>query len=220
MVINRLATKVKELRILRNWTQQELARRSGITRETVASIETNKIKNPSAEIFIKLARAFNIRPEELYEAAGYIKDARSTYVHERTPEELIELAKISLPISIPVYPFDLYAEYGIEVPNYVEPLEYAFRPRTASRKGNVAAFVVDKNCLEPVISPNDIIILDSNADINSGDIIAGVFDGLPHVGKFRKIDNEPFFENSHGSFKIEDYHVIARVIVALKRFIV
>lgn len=217
MVVNHLAAKIKELRQLRDWTQQELANRSGITRETVASIETNKIKNPSAEIFIKLARAFNVRPEELYESAGYIKDAGISYAEARTPEELIELAKISLPISIPVYPFNFFAEYGIEIPNYIEPLEYVFRPRSATRKGNVVAFVADKNCLEPVISPSDIMILDNHADIKSGDIIAGVFDGLPHVGKFRKIDNEPLFKNCHGTYPIDDFHIITRVIVVIKR---
>jgi len=217
MVTNRLAEKIKELRVAREWTQHELAERSGVTRESVASIETGKIKNPSAEIFIKLAQAFNVPPEALYQAAGYIKDAQLTQAHQRTPEELIELAKIALPISIPVYPFNLYAEYGIEIPNYVEPLEYVFRPRSATRIGKVIAFNVDRNCLEPVISPTDIIILDSHADIDSVDLIAGVFDGLPHVGKFRKIAAEHLFENSHGSYKIQSFHIVTKVIVIIKR---
>lgn len=91
---NGLGQKIKELRAQRDWTQNELWRHSGIGRTTLASIETGKVANPSAPTFLKLARAFNIRPEELYEAAGYIREPRIAY--EETPEQLLDNLKLNI----------------------------------------------------------------------------------------------------------------------------
>ncbi len=216
MNTNGLSSKIKELRLSRKWTQEYLSKMSGVNRVTLASIETGKIKNPSTEIFLKVARTFNILPEELYKAAGYIKDYRSAYEHKLTLEEILDLAKSSLPITIPVYTLELFAQYGMDVPSHIEPLTHILRPRSATVTGKNIGFVVTENFMEPMISLNDTIILDSNADINSGDIIACVSDGKPHIGKLRKSGNKLFLENNCGTFRLESRNTFVRVIVVIK----
>jgi putative transcriptional regulator len=50
-------------------TQQELARRAGVTRQTILSIEKNKFR-PSVELALRLARVFEVKVEDLFELAG------------------------------------------------------------------------------------------------------------------------------------------------------
>ena len=47
-------------------TQSELARRVGVTRQTILSIEKGKFR-PSVELALLLARAFGTSVEELFE---------------------------------------------------------------------------------------------------------------------------------------------------------
>jgi len=47
-------------------SQQELARRVGVTRQTILSIEKNKFR-PSVELALLLARAFGVKVEDLFE---------------------------------------------------------------------------------------------------------------------------------------------------------
>ncbi len=47
-------------------TQQELADRVGVTRQTIHSIERGRY-NPSVELALKLARVFGVPVEQLFE---------------------------------------------------------------------------------------------------------------------------------------------------------
>lgn len=47
-------------------TQQELADRVGVTRQTIVSIERGKY-NPSVELALRLARVFSVSVETLFE---------------------------------------------------------------------------------------------------------------------------------------------------------
>jgi putative transcriptional regulator len=47
-------------------TQQELARRVSVTRQTILSIEKNKFR-PSVELALLLARVFGVKVEDLFE---------------------------------------------------------------------------------------------------------------------------------------------------------
>jgi putative transcriptional regulator len=57
---------VRRHRRLREMTQQDLADRIGVTRQTVLSIERGKY-NPSVGLALELACAFGVRVEDLFE---------------------------------------------------------------------------------------------------------------------------------------------------------
>ncbi len=61
-----LKNKIKVYRAMHDLTQEDLAIKVGVTRKTINTIETGKFV-PSTILAIKLARAFNIRVEELFE---------------------------------------------------------------------------------------------------------------------------------------------------------
>ena len=61
-----LITSLKSTRESRGMTQQELAERIGVRRETILHLENNRY-NPSLEMALKLARVFDLKVEDLFE---------------------------------------------------------------------------------------------------------------------------------------------------------
>lgn len=67
-----LATRLKELRRVRGWTQQDLSRSSGLTRSYISRLEMGDIALPSSEKLRSLSQALGTAPDDLLQAAGYI----------------------------------------------------------------------------------------------------------------------------------------------------
>lgn len=61
-----LATRLKQLRLEKNITQEELSYRSELTLSQIARIETVKI-NPTVSTMFKIAAALNIKINELFD---------------------------------------------------------------------------------------------------------------------------------------------------------
>ena len=61
-----MLNKVKEVRIAKEITQQELADLLGVSRQTIFSIETGKYV-PSTILALKIAKTFNKSVEKLFE---------------------------------------------------------------------------------------------------------------------------------------------------------
>ena len=58
--------RLREFRARYRMTQEELARRVGVTRQTIIAIENGKYL-PSLKLAFKLAKAFNVKIEDLFE---------------------------------------------------------------------------------------------------------------------------------------------------------
>lgn len=57
--------RLEELRASQKWTQQELADRLDVSRQTVISLEQGRY-NPSLLLAFRIARAFGLRIEEIF----------------------------------------------------------------------------------------------------------------------------------------------------------
>ena len=64
--VSNLITSLKPIREARGITQQELAERIGVRRETILHLENNRY-NPSLEMALKIARVFDLKIEDLFE---------------------------------------------------------------------------------------------------------------------------------------------------------
>lgn len=62
--IDLLAKKLKEVRITKGYTQEDLAYESGLSLSQIGRIETSKI-NPTVSTIFKIARTLKIKPSEL-----------------------------------------------------------------------------------------------------------------------------------------------------------
>lgn len=91
-----LGQKIRELRAERGWTQLELAKHSGLDRGYIANLEIDNVNKPAAEVFLKLAHAFNIRPEELYQAAGYIEEIKTSSKNDESADQILNDIKLNV----------------------------------------------------------------------------------------------------------------------------
>jgi putative transcriptional regulator len=60
-----MKNRLEELRIMNGWTQQELADRVEVSRQTIISLENGRY-NPSILLAFRLARLFKLQIEELF----------------------------------------------------------------------------------------------------------------------------------------------------------
>jgi transcriptional regulator with XRE-family HTH domain len=67
-----LAGRIRELRQVLGWTQQDLSRQSGLSRSYISRLEMGDIALPSSERLRALSRALGASPDDLLQAAGYI----------------------------------------------------------------------------------------------------------------------------------------------------
>ena len=63
---SKIITNLKSVRESTGMTQQELADRIGMRRETILHLENNRY-NPSLEMALKIAQIFDLRVEELFQ---------------------------------------------------------------------------------------------------------------------------------------------------------
>ena len=63
---SKIITNLKSVRESTGMTQQELADRIGMRRETILNLENNRY-NPSLEMALKIAQVFNLKVEDLFE---------------------------------------------------------------------------------------------------------------------------------------------------------
>jgi putative transcriptional regulator len=60
-----LKNRLKEFREGRGWSQGELARRLGVSRQTINAVETDKY-DPSLPLALRMAKLFGIAVPELF----------------------------------------------------------------------------------------------------------------------------------------------------------
>ena len=60
-----LAKRLKELRKERNWTQQKLAEKAGLSFNAITKIEQGAAKHPTLKTLLKLADTFEISLDAL-----------------------------------------------------------------------------------------------------------------------------------------------------------
>ena len=67
-----LAARIRELRQVLGWTQQDLSRESGLSRSYISRLEMGDIALPSSDRLRALSGALGASPDDLLQAAGYI----------------------------------------------------------------------------------------------------------------------------------------------------
>ena len=64
-----MKNKLRELRAERNWSQEQLGARVGVSRQAIIAIETGRF-DPSLPLAFKLARLFGLAIEDIFESEG------------------------------------------------------------------------------------------------------------------------------------------------------
>ncbi len=61
-----IVNRVKELRIAKGWTQEQLAQAAGVSRQSINSIERNRYV-PSLPLALTFARVFRCATDEIFQ---------------------------------------------------------------------------------------------------------------------------------------------------------
>ncbi|MCK4241817.1 MAG: helix-turn-helix transcriptional regulator, partial [Candidatus Atribacteria bacterium] len=69
---------LRELRLKNNLTTKQVEVKTGISNSYISLIERNKRK-PSAEILNKLAKAYQVKAEDLLRLIGYLPSIKTKY---------------------------------------------------------------------------------------------------------------------------------------------
>lgn len=58
--------KIREVRIAKGMTQEELSSKSGVSRGTICALESNDLRSTTSETLVKLANALNVKIDDIF----------------------------------------------------------------------------------------------------------------------------------------------------------
>jgi putative transcriptional regulator len=70
-----MKNRLKVFRAMHDLTQEELAKRLGVTRQTIVSIEVGKY-DPSIGLAFRMSHLFNVKIEDIFEYDGELGEFR------------------------------------------------------------------------------------------------------------------------------------------------
>ncbi len=76
-----LGDRIRQLREECSLTQGQLAQDSAVSQGYLSQLENGEVKNPSAAVLLRVAKAMRVNADELFEAAGYptVRTLRRVY---------------------------------------------------------------------------------------------------------------------------------------------
>lgn len=198
---------IKRLREERGLTQDKLSLRSGLGRGHISRIEKGHYKIPSQRTFELLAKGLGLTIIQLNQE---IRGEKS--LATETPEQILDRLRLAAPVSVPVY-----KDFPFHLGSPMDTIEYVYLARVKAVKKNIEAYPVMGMCLEPIIKEGDIIVIDRDGDINSGDIVACLCKSGRMLGRTRMIDGEPWLENGDAMVRLQDCLIKAPVLEVIRR---
>ena len=192
-------------------TQQELANRAGFTRQHIQAIEKGRFKTYKDEYIYRLAPHLNISPDDLFDLIRGREESRRP---KETPEQILERLRVSISSTVPIYEDYPYSPHAGKP---VEPVDHVYMVRDRAKGRRLEGYISHGKCLEPEIKDGDIIIVDRDGEIDTGNIVACLADGMLHLARLRKIADEFYLENNEKRIKLDQCEVVAPVIEIRRR---
>lgn len=62
-----MKNKLQKLRWEKNWSQNQLVIRSGVSQSIISSIENDQLENPRVSTALKLAKALSVSVEDIFQ---------------------------------------------------------------------------------------------------------------------------------------------------------
>lgn len=199
---------LRRLLTQKDLSQRKLAILSGVDRGYINALVKGKGGSISLRIARQLAEALGESPEIFLKS-----DIRPIFPWQKEkPEDLLERLRLAHPVSIPVY-----TEFPVYAGEVIEPREYIYRARPGTTKRNVEGYIARGNCLTPIIGDGDIIIVDREATIENGDIVACLIGDSFLLGKLKQVGDQLWLENNNGTTRYEHAYISAVVIEVIRR---
>jgi transcriptional regulator with XRE-family HTH domain len=171
---------VRKTREIRGLTQHELAALSGLGRGYISLIELDRIHETSSNKILKLAKALRVKPDEIYAAAGYIKE-KTKY----SPRNILDSIKELQALETNLIAVPIVAE--LHMPGEIQ--EYVYMARVKAGPTNYVGVRAKGYCLEPDIKDGDILIIDKDAEPETGKTVLCYHDDQPKLIRFKNFND-------------------------------
>lgn len=197
---------IKDLMKKRGWKTTKLGLKAGVPASTIR-VMFKRGSIPRTENLAKLAKAFGMTIDEIMA----LTKEPSIKVPEETTEELLERARLAMPLRIPVYS-EFHA--GEE---HLEAAEHIYIPRAMAAGKNIEAYIVHGHCLSPKVENGDVVIIDRSLSPEPGDILLCLRDNELVCGRYEQKNGEQYIHNSDEKIKLDECKATAVVIEVIKR---
>lgn len=176
----------------RNISLRKLAEMAGVDASTLSKI-INDGYRPSPKTVRKMAPLLGKSEDELLTLVGH-RSSEQRPSRPRTPADMLADLQRSLPIAVPVYDQPVSAGPG-------EPAiqEYLYLPPDVGLNPNWYGLPVRGACMDPVLLPGDVVVVNPDAVPEPGDMVVANIDGEQALVKwFVKHNGDLFLEPEIG----------------------
>lgn len=180
-MIDTTYTRIKALRTELNLSQTELANRVGYSDKTaIAKVEAGKVDLPQSKV-IAFAKALGTTPSYLI------------------GESKIDTVPIESGYIIPVLGRVCAGNGSEAIEEQIDTIEIS---QNMAKKGNHFGLVIKGDSMTPLLSDGDIVIINRDADTESGDLVVALVNGCDAMCKrlqrysegFALIPENPLYE--------------------------
>jgi transcriptional regulator with XRE-family HTH domain len=203
---------IKRLRVEKGLTQEELAEKVGISRSLLSRYEIGDVEAVTQERLNKLATALEMTLEQLTQEI-YGKPSDTAQNASRLP-----LGKTQ----VEVYQVPVYTQFPFHAgDDAVEPCEHIYREMPKAAKNHIEGYIVRGTCLTPVVNDGDTIIVDREAPVENGDIVACMLNNELHIARLKRYDGElPRLSRWSGGCRVRGFWVLLGIICLVLGIIV
>lgn len=198
-----LGQYIREQRLSRGLSQWELARLTGLGRSHLSRLELDDYERPSAETFLSLAKGLKVHPNDLYQAAGYVRNSKFRRGPPREVRKILAALEVSEPVVVPV---------ATEIYTGVSDLNlnacWAF-PNNGSK--NIKAFLVKGFSLKSQIREGDVIFVDPGKSSSPGNVV------LCYEGDKVSLARHPVGKGDNGDMPDANCHIWGVVVGVSKK---
>lgn len=198
---------LKELRLKNNLTTKQVEVKTSISNSYISLIERDKRK-PSAEILSKLAKAYQVKAEDLLRLIGYLPPIKTKYSFQQIPIYNIVTTKKPFLISENIEGYSLLPP-GLE--SYSTKVFFAIR-------------VKDKNMTCKRIEEGDIVIIRKQNEVEKGAIALISLNNEIAIKRVVKQDKHIILQSTdleHLSILVketDDFSIIGKVEWVIHKF--
>jgi transcriptional regulator with XRE-family HTH domain len=202
-----LGKRVRELRTKLGYSQDELSRLAGCSRQTIQAIESGIVYLPRKELLNELARFLGTGTEDLLQAAGYLPREGAP----RPLDAVVRELEVIQPLAIPIFDQETSAGGGLEVSEYA----YWSPPKVAGK--NIRGIKVKGSCLAPRVEDGDVVFFDTDATPQNGRLVVALMGDQLMVKRFREQEGRVWLESNEERFQLDDETRIQGVVIRIEK---
>lgn len=188
--------RIKELRIAKKWTQQEVADRLGVNKQTISQYERG-VREPQIETLEAIADIFNV-------SLNYLvgKDNLTVRLINNSEYAIIEEYRNSSNVKSRKIPVLGNVAAGIPIEAVENIIDYEEITEEMARSGDFFGLQIHGDSMEPRMKEGDIVIVRKQEDAESGEVVIAMVNGndacckrlMKYQGGIQLLSNNPAYE--------------------------